>query len=197
MELSPRPRATLCGHAYNTLRELCESCDDSFFWPCPLIKPRPRSPFPDWMVLGGTCQLRLGRRALPMTYPAHVEILGDSAEFEVLADLFRHLVVEIARLPEPTPPITAEMPAGRALLALIDQGWSTLDKGLTPDETVARATGSLAMAAADLCVKLAFLAAKARAGDDGDPVTSDAIEVLEDAVCYMDEQGSQIADLPE
>jgi hypothetical protein len=30
-----------------------------------------------------------------------VDIIGDSAEFEILADLFRNLVVEIAKLPEP------------------------------------------------------------------------------------------------
>lgn len=129
--------------------------------------------------------------------PSSMEIVGDSAEFEILLDLFRHFVIEIARLPEPTPPITGDMPAGRVLLALIDQSWSTLDKGLSPDEAVARTTGELAMAAADLSVKLAFLVAKARVGDERDVVASDAIAVLNDVVRYLDVLGTEIADLSE
>jgi len=126
-----------------------------------------------------------------------MEILGASAEFEILADLFRHLVIEVAKLPEPTPPITAEMSAGIALLALIGQGWSTLDEGLSPDEAVARTTGQLAMVAADLAVKLAFLAAKAMVGDERDVDASDAIGVLNDAVRYLDAYRTQSGDLPE
>jgi hypothetical protein len=73
------------------------------------------------------------------------------------------------------------------LLALVNQGWSALDKGLSPDEAVAKSTGALAAAAADFSVKLAYLAAKAATGYERDVEPSEVIGLLNAAIRHMDD----------
>ena len=83
-----------------------------------------------------------------------MEIRDSSANFLIEADLFRDFVIELAKLPDPNPPITAKLPAGRALNRLIDQAWAMVDKSVATDYATDKAVASfaagLAVAAADL-----------------------------------------------
>ena len=127
-----------------------------------------------------------------------MEIRDSSANFLIEADLFRDFVIELAKLPDPNPPITAKLPAGRALNRLIDQAWAMVDKSVATDyatdNVVANFAAGLAVAAADLTVQLARLAACVEVGPDRKASIEDLAEELEKALSFIENRTWNLAE---